>query len=292
MASYTPNYNLKKPADSDYYDIADDNGNMDKIDTALNTLNSNITRLNSENNMTNDILADALNVTRTTFFRASSLAAYTGNVPSDNFKVGSFIVNVRGTARHVTAVAANGNIATNIYSGSSWVGWKEITSNDLLGIVTVDGKAPSAIPNGQYIMHQGVLRRAKTNIASGDTITSSNSSAVTGGGLNDLKSDVDKLITNTSSRYIKHFIFQNVSSIVVDLGREQTNSAFSNVEVVNTNQGILSGATGASEHVTNYGSTTMVFSTSGSNLTIKRDDNGTMWGITHVTLAANYDLFG
>ena len=42
MASYTPNYNLKKPADSDSYDIADHNGNMDKIDTALNTLNSNI----------------------------------------------------------------------------------------------------------------------------------------------------------------------------------------------------------------------------------------------------------
>lgn len=43
MASYTPNYNLKKPADGDYYDIADDNGNMDKIDTALNTLNNKIT---------------------------------------------------------------------------------------------------------------------------------------------------------------------------------------------------------------------------------------------------------
>ena len=45
MASYTPNYNLKKPADSDSYDIADHNGNMDKIDTALNTLNSNYTAL-------------------------------------------------------------------------------------------------------------------------------------------------------------------------------------------------------------------------------------------------------
>lgn len=40
MASYTPNYNLKKPADSDSYDIADHNGNMDKIDAVLYTLNS------------------------------------------------------------------------------------------------------------------------------------------------------------------------------------------------------------------------------------------------------------
>ena len=47
MASYTPNYNLKKPADSDSYDIADHNGNMDKIDTALNTLSSNISRYNA-----------------------------------------------------------------------------------------------------------------------------------------------------------------------------------------------------------------------------------------------------
>lgn len=36
MASYTPNYNLKKPDYSDTADIKDINNNMDKIDTALN----------------------------------------------------------------------------------------------------------------------------------------------------------------------------------------------------------------------------------------------------------------
>lgn len=40
MASYTPNYNLKKPADADSYDIADANGNMDLIDSALKTLDN------------------------------------------------------------------------------------------------------------------------------------------------------------------------------------------------------------------------------------------------------------
>ena len=49
MASYTPNYNLKKPADSDSYDIADHNGNMDKIDTALNTINSKLALTNITN---------------------------------------------------------------------------------------------------------------------------------------------------------------------------------------------------------------------------------------------------
>ena len=35
MATYTTNYNLKKPAQSDSVNIDDINGNMDIIDTAL-----------------------------------------------------------------------------------------------------------------------------------------------------------------------------------------------------------------------------------------------------------------
>ena len=36
MASYTPNYNLKKPSQDDFFDVYDFNGNSDIIDTALN----------------------------------------------------------------------------------------------------------------------------------------------------------------------------------------------------------------------------------------------------------------
>ena len=35
MATYTDNYNLKKPAPEDFADIADLNENADKIDAAL-----------------------------------------------------------------------------------------------------------------------------------------------------------------------------------------------------------------------------------------------------------------
>lgn len=35
MASYTDRYNLKKPDDNEQYDVGDQNGNMDKIETAL-----------------------------------------------------------------------------------------------------------------------------------------------------------------------------------------------------------------------------------------------------------------
>lgn len=43
MASYTTNLNLKKPAGSENVAIGDINNNMDTIDTAYGTLNSNIT---------------------------------------------------------------------------------------------------------------------------------------------------------------------------------------------------------------------------------------------------------
>ena len=45
MASYTPNYNLKKPAGTDVVDIDDLNGNMDIVDTQLASLNSNLQSL-------------------------------------------------------------------------------------------------------------------------------------------------------------------------------------------------------------------------------------------------------
>lgn len=42
MASYTPNYNLKKPAGTDPVQISDINGNMDIIDTQLKATNDQI----------------------------------------------------------------------------------------------------------------------------------------------------------------------------------------------------------------------------------------------------------
>lgn len=41
MATNTTNYNLKKPAQSDFYNVEDFNGNMDIIDEALNNAGAN-----------------------------------------------------------------------------------------------------------------------------------------------------------------------------------------------------------------------------------------------------------
>lgn len=40
--NYTSNYNLRKPSNNDFYDIADPNANMDIIDEALDDLQTQI----------------------------------------------------------------------------------------------------------------------------------------------------------------------------------------------------------------------------------------------------------
>jgi hypothetical protein len=47
MATYTTRYNLKKPATTDFYDIADNNDNCDKIETALNGIKNELDGINN-----------------------------------------------------------------------------------------------------------------------------------------------------------------------------------------------------------------------------------------------------
>lgn len=42
MASYTPNYNLKKPAQDDFFDVDDFNGNTDILDTTIKNISDSI----------------------------------------------------------------------------------------------------------------------------------------------------------------------------------------------------------------------------------------------------------
>ena len=55
MATYTPNYNLKKPSTSDTIKIADLNGNMDIVDSTMKTLSNDTTDLKSAFNSINYI---------------------------------------------------------------------------------------------------------------------------------------------------------------------------------------------------------------------------------------------
>lgn len=49
MASYTPNYNLKKPSGTDPVQISDINGNMEIIDTQLKATNDQIVTVTANN---------------------------------------------------------------------------------------------------------------------------------------------------------------------------------------------------------------------------------------------------
>jgi hypothetical protein len=93
----------------------------------IGTLNSNLEKLNSESNTTNDILVDALNVTGTKFFKAGS--SYTGSVPNSFYKYGTFEVFTRGTTKIVIAQSQAGEMAINTYYSSAWSGWNELALN-------------------------------------------------------------------------------------------------------------------------------------------------------------------
>ena len=122
MATTTPKIGLRQPAGTDYVQVLQDiSNNMGKLDTAVGAINSNI-------NVTNDILESALSVDRSTFFNGSG-SAYTGVMPVPNVRYGVFHVDVRGTRKFVTGVGTGGEIVVNTYDGTSWSGWKEASFN-------------------------------------------------------------------------------------------------------------------------------------------------------------------
>lgn len=106
---------------------ADTSGGLNHLQNEVATLKSKITKVNSNANATRDIISDALACTETTFFWGVG-SSYTGTLPNDYYKYGTFIVNVRGTNRYVIAHAEDDELAVNAYNGLSWSGWRELIS--------------------------------------------------------------------------------------------------------------------------------------------------------------------
>ena len=68
--------------------------------------------------------------------------------------------------------------------------------SEIMSIVsTSDGKAPKAITSGQFVIWNGTLYTASTNIASGATLSTSNLTAVSSDGFNALKGLIDQVKT-------------------------------------------------------------------------------------------------
>lgn len=72
-------------------------------------------------------------------------------------------------------------------------------ANGAIAIVATGNTAPKAIPAGQFVLWSGGLYTANSAIASGETLSSSNLTAVPDGGLNAVKSAIPAVVNNLTS---------------------------------------------------------------------------------------------
>ena len=128
--------------------------------------------------------------------KANNSIIASGFDPTDTYNVGEYCM-------HEGALYV---CSTAISTAAAWdyTKWTEITiserlsdgdkadKSDLASISETGPMASQAIASGTYFYLDGVLSRAKTNVASGDTFTSgTNYDGVTDGGLNELNSKMD-----------------------------------------------------------------------------------------------------
>ena len=114
MASYTTNLNLKKPAGSENVAIGDINNNMDTIDQAYGTLNSNVKALK------NHFAVSSNNTETVTLIGTGVLVTGHASVPNQRgiYMVGANIVSPIIEASNLSVSVSNGVLSiTN--SGSS-----------------------------------------------------------------------------------------------------------------------------------------------------------------------------
>ena len=187
MADYTPNYNLKKPAQTDLYNIDDHNGNADLIDTALNNKAdnnlSNVTgTLPIDNGGTGATTAanalSNLGVTTALSNKADKdLSNITGTLPIDNGGTG----NTKGY------VTAGQKAETTIGSKATCEGYNTTASGPVSHAegYNTTASGPNSHAEGYKTKAQGVYSHA----AGYETISNYNQTVV--GALNSSKGTTD-----------------------------------------------------------------------------------------------------
>ena len=132
MATNTTNYNLKKPALTDFYDVADQNGNMDLIDAAMKGLeDGKVAKVEGKSLSTNDFTTDEKTklagiASGAQVNTVTSVAGKTGAVTLDKTNVG--LGNVDNTADANKAVLSATKLATaRTIQGKSFDGTANIT---------------------------------------------------------------------------------------------------------------------------------------------------------------------
>ena len=184
MATSTTNLGLTKPAGTDKIRIAQINGNMDILDekigavgntsiqAQLTSQNEAISNLNSNANSTNDILADAVNVTTTKMFKGSG-TNYTGTLPSATFKYATFIVTTRGDYKMIIAEDSSGNIATNACISNTWQGWHMLALKETVDVYNIGESTKSNIESALVTFGNTMANDEVRNIRFGITTAAS-----------------------------------------------------------------------------------------------------------------------
>lgn len=133
MSSTTTNYNLKKPDETDFYNIDDFNGNVDTIDAALAAKSDNDHTHSAE-----DVTSGTLNIARIPTGTTSSTVALGDHTHSaEDVTSGSLALERIPTGTTSNSVAL-GNHTHSAYAASSHV-HKYVTSGDAGWAVTTQG---------------------------------------------------------------------------------------------------------------------------------------------------------
>lgn len=207
MADYTPNYNLKKPEQTDLYNIADHNGNSDIIDTALNNKAdkdlSNVTgtlaianggtgATTAANALTNLGIDTALNNKAD-----KDLSNVTGTLPKAKGGTGNTTGLVTAGQKSGTTLGANATCEGQSVTASSQnahaEGYGTIAS---AGYTHAEGHSTTA--SGTYSHAEGYKAKAQgrqSHAAGYDTISNYNQTVV--GTLNSSKGTTDSYDANS-----------------------------------------------------------------------------------------------
>lgn len=95
----------------------------------------------------------------------------------------------------------------------------------------------------------------------------------------------------TNGEKVRFITYNNAQSLRVPLVVAQDNNNYSQIIVINANQGVLSSVVGDASSVRNYGERAISASYSGTTATITMQNGGTFWGSTLVIISADYALY-
>ena len=228
-----------------------------KVDDALETLHDEIGDLNKPfattviDFDTEDSLAIYFNMSSST----GTKPPFTGN---------GYLFNVLRSSNNVTQFAVDnagtGNVWMRQKISGTWNDWEATnTLPESIAIVENGSTASGSITKGRFVLWNNVLYTAKSNISSGDTLSTSNLDAVSNGGLNKLRTDLDTVVEQLDGLYVNNnTAYETVAAVATYVSGKSTGD----IVLVRVTSGI---ASSFFETTTSYASVLIIMKASSSN---------------------------